>query len=146
MVRGRLFGLAVYTFFAPALAACELVIGGENHAVVQSRDGAVEGAADAGPATPETGVPGPDTSLPDTAMPDVQTGPPGPCLVPPPCTQSEQNCRNDCTQQFNTCQKGHGDPHDDDCMTAFDDCTATCQTTCIACADCAQPAAACMLP
>jgi hypothetical protein len=141
VVRGRLFRLALCALLPAGLASCELVIGGESHAVIQSRDGAAEAATDATPPAPDTSAPGPDT-----AMPDVHTGPPGPCVVPPPCMQSEQTCGNDCTQQYNLCQLGHGNPHDEDCKTDFADCTTTCQSTCIACADCAQPAPACMVP
>jgi hypothetical protein len=123
------------------LAACELVIGGEDHATVRPRDGAVE-VADANDAAPDA-TRGADSTVAEDAIPD-HAGPPGPCMPPPPCLDAEQVCESDCSQQYATCMSGYGD-HGNKCMKALDDCTEACESTCVTCAACPDDKTACMV-
>jgi hypothetical protein len=145
--------------FALGLAGCELVIGGESHATIRSQDGAIE-SVDSSDAASETHRASDAASeayrASDAAVADVAThddtgppGPPGPCMAPPPCIQSQGSCGNDCTQMYNACtmgMPGPGDPHGDQCKKDLDDCTATCQASCIMCAGCPKPPPECMVP
>ena len=132
--------------FALGLAGCELVIGGESHAMIRSQDGAIEGVHSSDAASDAARES--DSSVADVAAHDDK-GPPGPCMAPTPCIQSQGSCGNDCTHTYDACMMGMmgpGDPHGDQCNKDLDDCTATCQAACIMCAGCPKPPPECMVP
>jgi len=133
--------------FAPWLAACELVIGGQSQATLRPQDGAVEAAGSSDAAPPDSNAASADAAVSDDPprAPLAEAAPPGgPCAAPPSCLADEQACASDCSQQ-DPCATGDGALQKNKCGHGSDDCVAACQSTCITCSGCLL-AAGCMLP
>jgi hypothetical protein len=146
-VTAGLARVVLFVVFAPGLAACEVVIGGADHATVRSQDAAAESAPSAdGSSAPDVALP--DVAMPDVAMPDVHPAmpPPVPCMAPPACIPAAHACTAECMQQYNICSSEHGNPHESSCETTLGDCNGTCQSECITCVDCEPAASACAAP
>jgi hypothetical protein len=66
-------------------------------------------------------------------------------MMSTPCLDAQQACVLDCTMQLNECMVGPPGK-DNGCQSDFDDCKATCQSTCVTCVACPAGASACLFP
>jgi hypothetical protein len=145
MVTGRLTRAAPRVLFSLCLAACELVVGGPEQAIVRSRDGEVEDSGPLEAGTDAALLPdavGREAGAPMPPPPPHDAG--APCVPLPPCLTTEQACAQGCSTQFGDCMfgpPGHGKT----CQMELDDCKATCQSTCESCVACPAGASACEL-